>query len=123
MRRGLPESTIVAQLGGNLREIRNTLGITKEDMAGIVPESYLEWGLGAGEDAVPRPPEVGILTAHDAVATNSRKDQHQLGKLVNQGRHAAHVASLDQLPETARPPGPDDLLIRCLLYTSPSPRD
>ena len=25
-------------------------------------------------------------------------------KLVNQGRHAAHTASLDELPETARPP-------------------
>ena len=33
-----------------------------------------------------------------------------LGKLVNQGRHAAHTASLDLLPETARLPGPDDPL-------------
>ena len=51
-----------------------------------------------------------MLAAHNSVTTNSRKAQHKLGKLVNQGRHAAHTASLDQLSETARPPGPDDPL-------------
>ena len=76
-------------------------------MAGIVPESWLEWGLGVEGDAAPRPAEVDILAAHDAVTTNSRKAQHKLGKLVNQGRHAAHTASFDLLPETARRPGPD----------------
>ena len=30
--------------------------------------------------------------------------------LVNQGRHCVHKASLDQLPETACPPGLDDPL-------------
>ena len=48
------------------------------------------------------------LATHYAVTT--RKAQHKLGELVNQGRHAAHTGSLDQLPETARPPGPDDPL-------------
>ena len=33
-----------------------------------------------------------------------------MGKLVNQGRNAAHKASLGQLPETTRPVGPDDPL-------------
>ena len=33
-----------------------------------------------------------------------------VGKLVNQGRPAAHTASLEQLPETACPPGPGDPL-------------
>ena len=79
-------------------------------MAGIVPEYWLEWGLRAEGDAAPRPPEVDILDAHDAVTTNTRKTQHKLGKLVNQGRHGAHTPSPDQLPETARPPGPDDPL-------------
>ncbi|CAN0596167.1 unnamed protein product, partial [Laminaria digitata] len=54
----------------------------------------------------PRPPEADMLAAHDAVTTNSRRAQQKLGKLVNQGRHAAHTASLEGLPETARPPGP-----------------
>ena len=110
MKRGLPESRIIAQLGGSLREIRDKWGVTKEEMAGIVPESWLEWGLGAEGDAPPRPPEVDILAAHDAVTSTSRKAQHKLGKLVNQGRHAAHTASLDLLSETARPTGPDDPL-------------
>ena len=79
-------------------------------MTGIVPKSWLEWGLGEEGDATPRPPEVDILAAHDAVTTNSRKAQYKLSKLVNQGRRAAHIASLDQLPETARPRGPDDPL-------------
>ena len=95
-------------------------------MAGIVPDSWLEWGLGEEGDRAPRPPEADMLAAHGAVTTNSRKTQQKLGKLVNQGRHAAHTASLDQLPDTAHPPGPGDPLRgceTCLLYTSPSPRD
>ena len=62
------------------------------------------------EDAPPRPPEVDILTGHDAVTTNSWIAQHTLVELVNQDRHDAHTASLDELPETARPPGPDEPL-------------
>ena len=49
-----------------------------------------------------------MLAAHDAVTTTSRKAQQKLGKLVDQGRHAAHTASSEDLPETARPPGPSD---------------
>ena len=79
-------------------------------MAGIVSESWLEWSLGAEGDAAPRPAEVDIRAVHDAVTTNSQKAQHKLGKLVNQGRCAADTASLDLLPETARPPGPNDPL-------------
>ena len=73
VRRRLPESSIITQLGGSLREIRDTSGISKEEMAGIVPESCLEWGLGAEGGAAPRPPETDILVAHDAVTTNSRE--------------------------------------------------
>ena len=47
VRRGLPESRIIAQLGGSLWETRDKWGVTKEQMAGIVPESWLAWGLGA----------------------------------------------------------------------------
>ena len=39
VRRGLSESRNIAQLGGSLREIQDTWGVTKEEMAGIVPES------------------------------------------------------------------------------------
>ena len=60
----------------------------------------------------PRLPEADILAADDAVTTNSRKPQQKkVRKLVTQGRHAAQLTgSLDQLPEMARPPGPDDPL-------------
>ena len=51
-----------------------------------------------------------MLAAHDTVTTNSRKAQQKLGKLVNQCRHAAHTASLEELPETARPLGPGNPL-------------
>ena len=98
VRRGLPESNIIAQLDGSLREIRDTWWVTKEATVGIVPELWSEWGLVAEGDP------------HDAVTTNSRKEQYKLGKLVIQGRHAAHTALLEQLPETARPPGSDDPL-------------
>ena len=82
-------------------------------MAGIIPESWLEWGRGEEGDQAARTPEADMLAAHDAVTTNSRKAQQKLGKLVHQGRHAAHTASLDQLPDTARPPGPGDPLRGC----------
>ena len=61
-------------------------------MAGIVPEFWLEWGLGEKGDRAPRPPEADMLAAHNTVTTNSGKAQQKLGKLVNQGRHAAHTA-------------------------------
>lgn len=74
-------------------------------MAGTVPESWLGCGLGVEVDRAPRPPGADMLAANDAVTANSRKDQHTSGNLVNQqGRHAAHRASLDQLPETVCPP-------------------
>ena len=65
-------------------------------MAGIVPESWLEKGLGAEGDLAPRPPEAGMLAAHDAVTNinSSRRAQQKFGKLVNQGRHAARTVSL-----------------------------
>ena len=78
VRTGLPETSIIAQLGGSLREIRDTLGVSKEAMAGIIPESWLEWGLGEEGDRAPRPPEAAMLAANDAVTTNSRKAQQKL---------------------------------------------
>ena len=78
VRRGLSESRIIAQLGGNLREIRGTWGVTKEEMARIVPEPRLELGLGAEKDAAAGPQKVNMLAAHDVVTTNSRKVQHNL---------------------------------------------
>ena len=50
VRKGLPESNIIAQLGGRLGEIRGAEGVTKEAMAGIVPECWLERGLGGEGD-------------------------------------------------------------------------
>ena len=72
------ESSIITQLGGSLCEIRDTWGVSQEAMAGIVPESWLEWGLGAEGDQAPRTPEADILAAYDAVTTNSTKAQRQL---------------------------------------------
>ena len=110
MRRGVLESSIITQLGGSFRKIRDTWGVSKEAMAGIVLESWLVWDLDVEGDQVPRPPEADILAVHDAVTTKSRKAQQKLGKLVNQGRHAANKTPLDQLQETARPPGSADVV-------------
>ena len=71
LRRGLPESNITAQLGCRLGKVRVTWGVTKGAIAGIVPESWLEWGLGAEGGLASRPPEADMLAAHDAVSTNS----------------------------------------------------
>ena len=46
-RRELPESNIIAPLGGSLREIRKTWGVTKGAMAGNISEYWSEWGLSA----------------------------------------------------------------------------
>ena len=104
VRSGLPESSVIAQPGKSLWVIGDTSGVPKEEMAGIVLESWME-------DAAPRPPEGDMIAAHDTVAIYSRKSPTKIGKLVNRGCHAAHMASsLDQPPETARPPDPSDPL-------------
>ena len=77
-------------------------------MACTVPESWYEWG--AEGDQAPRPGGADMLAAKDFVTANSRKAQQKLDKLIGQGQHATHTAFLDQLPETARLPGPDDPL-------------
>ena len=56
VRRGLPESSIIALLGGSLREIRDTWGMAEEAMADNVPESWLELGLDAEGDLAPKTP-------------------------------------------------------------------
>ena len=83
MRKGLPESRIIAQLGGSLREIRDTWAVTKEEMAGIVPGPRMQWGLRAERDAAPKSPEIDMLAAQDAVTINSQKAPHKLAKFVN----------------------------------------
>ena len=42
VRKGLPESSTVAQLGGSMREIRDAWGVTNEAIASIIPKSWLE---------------------------------------------------------------------------------
>ena len=72
---GLLVSGIVNQLGRSLREIRDTWSVPREeDMAGIVPESRLGWGLGTEKDAAPRPPEIDMLAAHNPGTTNSSRE-------------------------------------------------
>ena len=83
MRRGFPESNIVAQLGSILREMCDTWGITKEAMAGLVPESCLNWSIETGSGQAPIPPETDMSVAHDGVTTDSRKARQKSGKLVN----------------------------------------
>ena len=105
--RGLPESSTTDLLGSSLRENPDTRGITKEAIAGIPPESWLEWGLGAEGSPTPRPPETDMLAAHDAVSTNSRKVQQKLGKLVNQG--AGQPGSALRAQSVVRPAAGDGM--------------
>ena len=42
VRRVLPEMSIIYQLGGSLREIRDAWGVTNEAIASIIPKSWLE---------------------------------------------------------------------------------
>lgn len=71
--RELPKPSITALLGSSLRENRDTRRVTKEMMAGIDPKSWLDWGLGAEKEVIPRLPEADILATHDAATTHSRK--------------------------------------------------
>lgn len=88
VRRGLPEASIVVQLGSSLWEIRDPWGVTKEAMAVIVLVPWLEWGIGTERDQAPRPPEADILPAHGTVTMGPRKTQ-QVGEVVHQGRLGA----------------------------------
>ena len=108
VRTGLLETSIITQLGGSLRQIRDTWRASKEAMGGIVPESWLEWGLGEEGDRAPRSQRPTCWLRTTPLPLTPAEAQQKLGKLVNQGKHAAHTASLDQLPDTARPSGPGD---------------
>ena len=61
MRTGFPETSVITQLGSSWREIRDTWGVSKEAMAGIVLESWLEWSLSEEWDRARRPPEADML--------------------------------------------------------------
>ena len=63
-----------------------------------------------------------MLAAHDAIATNSRKVQQKLRKLVYQRRPAAHAASLEEFLKTAPPAGPGDPTRWVESKPKPSPR-
>lgn len=107
MRRDLLESSTIAQLGGGLRTVRDTLAVTKETVAGIIPTCRLERGNGVEGVHTPRPTEADRLAADHAVTTNSRKDLQKLGKLDNQDRYDARTALLGIVPEPARLTGPN----------------
>ena len=64
VRRGFPDSNIIAQLGCSLRETRDTWGVTNEAVAGIIPESWWEWGLCRGGPCLngPRGRQAGRTT-------------------------------------------------------------
>ena len=78
------------------------------ELAEIVSESWLEWGLGEEGDRAPRSQRPTCWLRTTPLPLTPAEAQQKLGKLVNQGKHAAHTASLDQLPDTARPSGPGD---------------
>lgn len=51
-----------------------------------------------------------VLPAHDSETINSHKVQYKLRQQVNRVRYQRCVVSLDQLPESARPPDTKDEL-------------
>ena len=46
VRRRFPESKIISQLGCSLLEVQDKSGVTTHEVAGILPQSWLEWCLG-----------------------------------------------------------------------------
>ena len=70
VRRGLHGSSIKAELGGSLREIRDTTEVTKEAMAGVISAPWLEWGQRAEGSLALTPQEAEMLSVHAAVTTN-----------------------------------------------------
>ena len=56
VKRDLPESSIIAELGGNLREIWDTWGMTKEAMEGIAPRILVGMEHGCSGGPGPRAP-------------------------------------------------------------------
>lgn len=118
MKKGLPKSIIFNRLGKIPRETRNTWGGPRENMIGIILDSWLEEDLATEVGAAPRAPEVDILAAHNTRTTNSRKVQQRLGKVVNRVRFAAHAASLE-FPETASTSEPDNDPVQYAPWSKP----
>lgn len=109
---GLLESSIVAQLGGSQRDIRDTRGSQRKRWS--APSLNLGWsGIATLRGMSPRGSQRPTgLRCTTLSLRPPQKSQQKMGKLVNRARHAAHTASLDQLPKTARSTRPDDPLAR-----------
>ena len=60
-----------------LDEHSRNMGVPKEVMVDIAPESWLVWVRGTEEGATPSLPETDMLAAHDAVTTDSRVAQQK----------------------------------------------
>lgn len=73
-----------------------------EGISALVPECWLERGLGTEEDTTPRAPDPDIITAHGARTENPSTVQQQLRQLVYRVHHAAHATALNQLPEKTK---------------------
>ena len=113
VRRGLPESSIIAQLGQLAGDSRHRGG-GKESDGGPCPRILSGMGSRRRRGPLPKLSPRPHRPTHACCArrrnNSSREAQQKLGKLVNEGWHATHTASLGKLPETAHPPGPSDSL-------------
>lgn len=67
-------------------------------MAGVIPESRMEWGLRIGQGRLrPMTSVREMLAAYDAItASNLQNVQQQLDVLVYHGQHATHSTALGQ---------------------------
>ena len=100
VRRRLPDSELVRRIWNSVRDPRDVHGVSEEAMANIVPKSWRDRTVRAGEQGASGQSVADVLPAHDAETIRSSKAQHMLGKLVNRVHHERYVSSLDQLSET-----------------------
>lgn len=107
VRRGLPESSINAQLRIRSRKIRDTRRVKQESMTDIVPESWRQWGQaqrGIWPRCFHRPTCWLRMTPYLPVPGNLHR---VWARWVHQGRNAAHTATGDDTPpRTKRPAVP-----------------
>ena len=92
-------------MGDAVKEVYTEYGLSEDVLKGVVPPSWVEWALEQSGETGRRRPTVAELAAHDGESTTPRKAQH---KAVNNKQLERFMESLEQLPQEAVPPTPQN---------------
>ena len=105
----LPTSDLIRRIWSCSRDLCGIHGVSEEVMTNVAPNIRRNRAFRANAEGASGQSDVEVLPAHDAQIISFHKAQHNLGQQVDRVRYQRYVGTLNQLPETAGQPGPNDM--------------